>query len=104
MGYYCECTLFANSINPVLIALQAGLYYVDGGKETADLIDSTGEPWRPLSEFIIKENPHVRDRTKVEIQDMIQARDKYRAEYASSQLCLSAYQKYYRSPYFWLLN
>ena len=79
--------------------MQAGLYYVDGGKETAELIDSSGEPWRPLSEFIMKENPYVRDRTNVDIQNLLQERDRYRDEYASSQLSFSAYQICYRSPY-----
>ena len=84
--------------------MQAGLYYVDGGKETAELIDSSGEPWRPLSKFIMKENPHVRDRTNVDIQNLLQERDRYRDDYASSQSSFSAQQICYRSPYVWILN
>ncbi|KAL8916412.1 MAG: hypothetical protein Q9208_008533 [Pyrenodesmia sp. 3 TL-2023] len=69
---------------------QAGLYYVDGGKDTKDLLAATQEPWRPLSEFIITDNPHVKDRTRAEIQELIESMEEYRLEYAGSELlCLS---------------
>ena len=72
----------------LLTTRKAGLYYVDGGKETADLIDRSGEPWRPLSKFIIKENPYVWDRSLADVQELVQKRDNYRAEYASSEYLL----------------
>ena len=73
-----------NAYDNLLTLLEAGLYYVDGGKETADLIDSSGEPWRPLSSFISKDNPHVRDRSIADIQGLVQERDDYRLQYANS--------------------
>ena len=66
----------------VLTSLKSSLYYVDGGKETKDLIESSGEPWRPLSKWILTDNPLVRDLTTVEIQELAQKRDEYRTMYA----------------------
>ncbi|KAL8899962.1 MAG: hypothetical protein Q9207_005923 [Kuettlingeria erythrocarpa] len=60
----------------------AGLYYVDGGKNTTDLLAATHEPWRPLSEFIITDNPHVKDLTRGDIQELIESMENYRLEYA----------------------
>ncbi|CAF9940527.1 MAG: hypothetical protein ALECFALPRED_008702 [Alectoria fallacina] len=62
--------------------LIASLYYMDGGDQTTELIGSSGEPWRPLSRFIVSENPHVKHRTIAEIEDLKLQRDKYRYEYA----------------------
>ncbi|KAI4169070.1 MAG: hypothetical protein LQ343_005933 [Gyalolechia ehrenbergii] len=61
----------------------ASLYYVDGGQQTGDLIASSGEPWRPLSKFIITDNPHAQDRTRADLQDLIKRKERYRLEYAS---------------------
>lgn len=62
----------------------ASLYFGDGGKEEAEAIDVSGEPWRPLSNFIIKDNPHVKPDglTVKELWDITVQREGYRAAYA----------------------
>ena len=30
------------------------MYFADGGKEDMEIMDSTGEPWMPLTEFVLK--------------------------------------------------
>ena len=61
----------------------ASLYFGDGGKEEAEAIDASGEPWRPLSKFIIKENPYVKPSglTVREVWDLTMQREAYRAAY-----------------------
>ena len=55
---------------------------MDGGEQTTELIDSSGEPWRPLSRFVVSENPYVKHRNIAEIQTLRLQRDKYRFEYS----------------------
>lgn len=68
----------------LLIQVKASLYFVDGGDQTRELIDSVGEPWRPLSRFIV-ENSHVKHRTPAEIQELRSQRDAYCYEYAQRE-------------------
>ena len=60
----------------------SSLYFCDGGAEDAAAIAASGEPWRPLSTFIIKENPGVKNLTIRELWDRTMARNDYRSEYA----------------------
>ncbi|CAJ2512337.1 Uu.00g053520.m01.CDS01 [Anthostomella pinea] len=60
----------------------AKLYFCDGGAEEAAAIDASGEPWRPLSKWIIRDNPHVRAHTIPSLWKAIQERDAYKAKYA----------------------
>lgn len=60
----------------------SSLYFCDGAKEETDAIDSSGEPWRPLSNFIIKENPNVKRLSIEELWDWTTKREAYRAAYA----------------------
>ncbi|KAF4625670.1 hypothetical protein G7Y89_g12495 [Cudoniella acicularis] len=60
----------------------ANLYFADGGIAATKAIDSSGEPWRPLSHHIIK-NPHVEAHTVLSLHQMIVKRNTYRTEYAS---------------------
>ena len=62
----------------------ASLYFGDGGAEEREAIDASGEPWRPLSDFILKENPHVKPEglTVKELWELTCQREGYRAEYA----------------------
>ncbi len=69
-------------LKALLTNMKASLYYMDGGDETRNLLEASGEPWRPLSRFICSESPHVKHRTVAEIQDLKSERDKYRYEYA----------------------
>ncbi|KAL9077583.1 MAG: hypothetical protein Q9157_003307 [Trypethelium eluteriae] len=57
------------------------LYFCDGGKDEKEIIDASGEPWLPLSNFIIKEQPHVEYRDVDSIWKWTAEREKYRAEY-----------------------
>lgn len=62
--------------------ISSTLYFCDGAKEEADAIDSSGEPWRPLSKFIIKENPNVKRLSVEELWHWTEKREAYRAAYA----------------------
>lgn len=60
----------------------ARLYFCDGAKEETDAIDASGEPWRPLTSFIIKENPYVNRLTVEGIWYWTAKRESYRQAYA----------------------
>lgn len=63
-------------------AILASLYYTDGGEaDTADIAKS-GEPWLPLSTWIIKENPCVKRLSVGEMSYWLEEREAYRKEYA----------------------
>jgi len=60
----------------------SSLYFADGASEEKAAIDASGEPWRPLSEFIIKDNASVKALSVAEVWKLTGERDGYRAEYA----------------------
>ena len=60
----------------------ASLYFSDGGQEEIATIEASGEPWRPLSKFILKDNPHVKRLNVEEIWKWTMKREEYKAEYA----------------------
>lgn len=60
----------------------ATLYFADGGEEETEAIEASGEPWRPLSKFIIQENPHVRHLSIEEAWYWTSRREQYRRAYA----------------------
>ncbi|QDS68693.1 hypothetical protein FKW77_002767 [Venturia effusa] len=60
----------------------ASLYFADGAAEDKAALALTGEPMRPLTEFIIKDNPYVKEHSIAELWEWITKRDKYRDEYA----------------------
>ena len=59
------------------------MYFCDGGQEIKDAIGLSGEPWRPLSRWVVTDNPHVREHTIRTLWDAMIAREDYRAKYAS---------------------
>ncbi|KAF2160433.1 hypothetical protein M409DRAFT_70401 [Zasmidium cellare ATCC 36951] len=59
------------------------LYFADGAVEEYEAIDSSGEPWRPLSNWIIKENPNVKTYTLDQSWKLTLEREGYKAAYAS---------------------
>ncbi|OJD36773.1 glutamyl-trna amidotransferase subunit [Diplodia corticola] len=63
----------------------ASLYFSDGGREEAAAIDASGEPWRPLSKFILKENPHVPKEPYpiTEVWRLTRLREQYRGDYSA---------------------
>ena len=60
----------------------SSLYFCDGAKEEKDAISASGEPWRPLSEFIIKENPNVKHHSIEDVWYWTGRRESYRRVYA----------------------
>jgi amidase len=62
-------------------AILASLYFTDGGKEDSEAINASGEPWRPLSEFIMK-NPCVKKLSVGELTYWLEEREAYRKEYS----------------------
>ena len=62
----------------------ASLYFCDGAKEESDAIDASGEPWRPLSNFIIKENNFVKHHTIEDVWKWQIRRELYRKAYAKA--------------------
>ncbi|KAL8697489.1 MAG: hypothetical protein Q9201_007104 [Fulgogasparrea decipioides] len=60
----------------------ASLYFADGGKEETDAIAASGEPWRPLSKFIIQENPYVKHMSIEDVWYWTGRREQYRSMYA----------------------
>ncbi|KAJ4991722.1 acetamidase [Stagonosporopsis vannaccii] len=63
-------------------AILASLYYPDGGEADSEDIASSDEPWRPLSEWIIRENPCVKKLSVGELSYWFEEREAYRKEYA----------------------
>ncbi|KAL9013814.1 MAG: hypothetical protein Q9173_001507 [Seirophora scorigena] len=59
----------------------ASLYFADGAKEETDAVSASGEPWRPLSKFIIHENPHVKHLSVEEVWYWTSRREQYRRAY-----------------------
>lgn len=57
------------------------LYFSDGGVEEIEAIEASGEPWRPLSNFIIKENPNVKKLSLPEVWKATLEREAYREAY-----------------------
>ena len=68
----------------VLRDVKASLYYLDAGTETKQTIDASNEPWKPLSRFIVTENPYVKHRTAGEILELKDTMERYRLEYTQS--------------------
>ncbi len=60
----------------------SSLYFSDGGQEEIAAIEASGEPWRPLSKFILKDNQLVKKLTVEEIWQLTMKREGYRTEYA----------------------
>ncbi|PVI03146.1 amidase [Periconia macrospinosa] len=63
-------------------AIIASLYFPDGGAWDIEAIESSGEPFRPLSSFILKENSLVKALSVGEISYWMEERELYRKEYA----------------------
>lgn len=63
-------------------AILSSLYYPDGGEWDSEAIDNSGEPWRPLSKWIIKDNPCVKKLSVGELSYWLEEREAYRKEYA----------------------
>ena len=60
----------------------SNMYFCDGGQEETAAIEASGEPWRPLSKFILKDNQYVKKLTVEELWHWTMKRESYRTEYA----------------------
>lgn len=65
-------------------AIISSLYFTDGGAENAETIAESGEPWRLLTEWIIKENPCVKKLSPQKLYYWQEEREAYRKEYAKA--------------------
>lgn len=63
-------------------AIISSLYFTDGGAEDTATIAESGEPWRPLTKWIIKENPCVKKLSPQKLYYWQEEREAYRKEYA----------------------
>jgi amidase len=63
-------------------AIISSLYFTDGGAEDAATMAQSGEPWRPLTKWIIKENPCVKKLSPQKLYYWQEEREAYRKEYA----------------------
>ena len=63
-------------------AILSSLYFTDGGAADAATIDESGEPWRPLTTLIIKNNPCVKKLSPNKIYYWQEEREAYRKEHA----------------------
>ncbi|KAF2719156.1 amidase [Polychaeton citri CBS 116435] len=61
----------------------SSLYFADGGSEEREAIDASGEPWRPLSKFILIDNPNVKKLSVPEVWKWTVEREAYRDAYAA---------------------
>ena len=73
---------FAPHLHDEAWAIISSLYFTDGGEYDSETIDSSGEPWRPLSKWILKENPCVKKLSPAELSYWLEEREVYRKEYA----------------------
>lgn len=77
-----EVTNFSPYLHDEAWAILSSLYYPDGGEADSEDIAKSGEPWRPLSEWIIKDNPCVKKLSVGELAYWFEEREAYRKEYA----------------------
>lgn len=63
-------------------AIVSSLYFTDGGAEDAATIAESGEPWRPLTTWMLKENPCVKKLSPKMLYYWQEEREAYRKEYA----------------------
>ena len=59
----------------------SSLYFADGAKEEKEAIEASGEPWRPLSRFIITEQPCCTELSVAELWSWTMKREAYWATY-----------------------
>ena len=62
--------------------LVSSLYFPDGGVQDIEALEASGEPLRPLTEFILKHNPHVKHLTVRELWELTIQREEYRTKHA----------------------
>lgn len=62
-------------------SILSALYFADGAAEEKAAVEASGEPWRPLSKYIIDEYTDTKVRSINEIWQLTEQREAYRAAY-----------------------
>jgi amidase len=78
---YLQTTEFSPYKHDEGWAIISSLYITDGGKADSNIISRSGEPWLPLTEWIIKQNQCVKDLTREELEYWLEEREEYKIEY-----------------------
>ncbi|KAF3046200.1 hypothetical protein E8E11_008429 [Didymella keratinophila] len=81
-GHNVDIVDFPPHLHDEAWAILSSLYYPDGGEADSEDIASSGEPWRPLSKWIIKDNLCVKKLSVGELAYWFEEREAYRKEYA----------------------
>ncbi|EHK17388.1 uncharacterized protein TRIVIDRAFT_41634 [Trichoderma virens Gv29-8] len=63
-------------------AIVSSLYFTDGGDADIAIMAESGEPWLPLTEWIMKENPGVKKLSRGELEYWLEEREEFRLEYS----------------------
>jgi amidase len=61
--------------------LASGCYFPDGGKRYIETIEASQEPIRSLTDFIINQNPYVKERNEEEMSTLVTELEAYKKEY-----------------------
>ena len=64
-------------------AILSSLYYPDGGAGDRTIMDESGEPTLPLTDWMLNENPCVKVLSPQELSYWLEEREEYRREYAA---------------------
>ncbi|KAF1810440.1 putative glutamyl-tRNA amidotransferase subunit A [Eremomyces bilateralis CBS 781.70] len=67
-------------------SIAASLYFPDGGADEERELRASGEPWLPLSRWIVKDNPFCKELGMHDLWDWTAKREQYRIKYASRWL------------------
>ncbi|KAL7934768.1 amidase signature domain-containing protein [Trichoderma chlorosporum] len=62
-------------------AIVSSLYFTDGGDADISVMAESGEPWLPLTEWVMKENPGVKKLSRDELEYWLEEREEFRIEY-----------------------
>ncbi|RFU78890.1 amidase [Trichoderma arundinaceum] len=62
-------------------AVVSSLYFTDGGEADITVMSKSGEPLLPLTKWIIKENPGVKNLSRDELEYWLEEREEFRTEY-----------------------
>jgi amidase len=62
-------------------AIVSSLYVTDGGKADIEIMTNSGEPFLPLTKWMIEHNPCVKDLSRQELEYWLEEREEFRLEY-----------------------
>jgi len=65
-------------------AITSSLYFSDGGKADIAALEASGEPWLPLTKWIVETNPCVEELDRNSLEYWLEEKEEYRLEYAKA--------------------